>query len=156
MGADLLADGDSSPRFLVWATRDLRSAPLERLQIVKGWVAEGEAREQVFDVASSDGLEPDPETYRCADNGATVDLGDCSISEDVGAAELTALWTDPDFDASQRSVYYVRVLENPVCRWSTWDALRAGVERRPDLPATIQERAFSSPIWLVPSIGNAQ
>jgi len=150
MGADLLVDGDSSPRFLVWATRDLRSAPLQRLQIVKGWVADGEAREQVFDVACSDGLEPDSETYRCADNGATVDLGDCSISKDVGAAELTALWTDPDFDASHRSVYYLRVLENPVCRWSTWDALRAGVDRRPDVPATIQERAFSSPIWLVP------
>ena len=151
MGADLLADGDSSPRFLVWAMRDLHSAPLQRVQIVKGWVAGGEAHEQVFDVACSDGLEPDPDTYRCADNGATVDLGDCSISQDVGAAELSTVWMDPDFDASRRSVYYVRVLENPVCRWSTWDALRAGVERRPDLPATIQERAFSSPIWLVPA-----
>ena len=101
-------------------------------------------------MACSDGLEPDPATHRCPDNGATVDLADCSISADLGAAELEAVWTDPDFDPGQRAFYYVRVLENPECRWSTWDAIRSGVEPRPDIPATIQDRAWSSPIWYLP------
>ena len=150
MGGELAAPGDRVPRFLAWATRDPSSAPLQRLQVVKGWVDGGEAREQVYDAACSDGLAVDPETHRCPDNGATVDLADCGFSEDAGAAELRTLWTDPDFDPAQRAVYYVRVLENPSCRWSTWDAIRAGVEPRPDLPATIQERAWSSPIWVAP------
>ena len=150
MGSDLGAEGDRAPRFLVWAARDANSAPLERLQIVKGWVEGGEAREQVYDVACSDSGEPDPVSHRCDDNEAEVDLDDCSFSQDKGDAELATLWSDPSFDSSQRAVYYVRVLENPTCRWSTWDALRAGVAPRPDLPTTIQERAYSSPIWFVP------
>ena len=93
----------------------------------------------MIDVACSDGLEPDPATGRCPDNGARVNLVDCSVSRGVGAVELRTLWTDPDFDASQRAFYYVRVLENPTCRWSTWDAIRVGIEPNPDLPATLQE-----------------
>ena len=150
MGADLLASGEE-PTFLAWAMRDAHSAPLQRLQIVKGWLEGGEQREMVYDVACSDGAVPDVETHRCPDNGATVDLGDCSHSEEVGAGELKAHWRDPSFDASQRALYYVRVLENPTCRWSTWDALRAGVAPRESMPATIQERAWSSPIWFLPS-----
>ncbi|MEM6416132.1 MAG: DUF3604 domain-containing protein, partial [Pseudomonadota bacterium] len=72
-----------------------------------------------------------------------------SISTDRGADELITLWQDPEFDSAQDAFYYVRALENPTCRWSTWDALKVGVERRPDLPATIEERAWSSPIWYV-------
>ncbi len=152
MGGDLNADSGQAPRFLAWATRDPDSAPLQRLQIVKVWVdAEDGPSEQVFDAACSDGLEPDPETHRCADNGAEVNLTDCSISTDRGAGELRTLWTDPTFDAAERAVYYVRVLENPTCRWSTWDAIRAGVEPREGLAKTIQERAWTSPIWYVPA-----
>jgi hypothetical protein len=150
MGADLVGEGNSAPGFLVWTSRDPNSAPLQRMQIVKGWVEDGQAQEQVFDVACSDGLVPDPASHRCPDNGAEVDLSDCSISEGLGAAELETLWSDPGFDADQRAFYYVRVLENPTCRWSTWDAIRTGVEPREDLHATIQDRAWSSPIWFVP------
>ncbi len=150
MGSDLLADADRAPRFLVWAARDANSAPLQRVQIVKGWVEGGEVHEQVYDVACSDAAQPDPDTHRCAENGASVDLGTCSFDSGVGDAELATVWSDPQFVSSQRAVYYVRVLENPTCRWSTWDALRAGVAPRPDLPATVQERAYSSPIWYVP------
>ncbi|MXW00850.1 MAG: DUF3604 domain-containing protein [Holophagales bacterium] len=150
MGGDLLADEGRNPRFLVWAARDADSAPLQRLQMVKGWVEDGEPRESVIDIACADGAIPSGDPLRCPDNGASVDLSDCSYSQDLGAAELSALWTDPDFDAAKHAVYYVRVLENPTCRWSTWDAIRAGVEPNPDMPSTIQERAWSSPIWYVP------
>ena len=130
--------------------RDARSAPLQRVQIVKGWVADGKARERVFDVACSDGLMVDPQTHRCPDNGATIDLASCTIPETTGSAAISGVWKDPEFDSAQRALYYVRVLENPTCRWSTWDALRAEVAPRPDIQPTIQERAWSSPIWIEP------
>ena len=148
MGGTLLANGDRSPTFMTWAVADPKTAQLQRLQIIKGWLENGEHREQVYDVACSDGLVVDPKTHRCPDNGARVDLQDCSITAGVGAAELKTLWQDPNFTPGQEAFYYVRVLENPVCRWSTWDALREGVAPRSDLQATIQERAWSSPIWL--------
>ncbi|MBT4520787.1 MAG: DUF3604 domain-containing protein [Halieaceae bacterium] len=150
MGGDLVAQ-EGAPAFLVWAVRDANSAPLQRLQIIKGWHEEdGKTNEKVFDVACSDGLAVDPNTHRCPDNGARVDASSCAFSSDVGAVELKTLWRDPGFDAQQRAFYYVRVLENPTCRWSTWDALRAGVEPRDDLPRTVQERSWSSPIWYTP------
>ncbi len=150
MGGDLVAASAEAPAFLVWASRDAHSAPLQRLQIVKGWLEGAQAQEQVFDVACSDGLKVDPTTHRCPDNGAKVNLTDCAISADRGAVELTAFWLDPEYDPQQKAFYYTRVLENPSCRWSTWDALRAGVMPRADLDAVIQERAWSSPIWITP------
>ena len=147
---DSLAAGEASPTFLVWAVAEADRTPLQRLQVIKGWLENSEPREQVYDVACSDGLRVDPVTHRCPDNGAKVNPADCSISADAGAVELKTLWTDPDYRADTEAFYYVRALENPSCRWSTWDALRAGVESRSDLPATIQERAWSSPIWVRP------
>jgi hypothetical protein len=147
MGSDLPASTGEAPGFLVWALADPQSAPLQRLQIVKGWLgADGETFEAVYDVACSSGAPVDPSTNRCPDNGARVDPSDCSISPEVGGAQLRALWRDPEFEPGARAFYYARVLENPTCRWSTWDALRAGVAPRSDLPRTIQERAWSSPI----------
>ena len=156
MGGNLAAvtssqDGDAAeydtPSFLIMATSDPDAAPLQRLQIIKGWIdAAGNTHEDVIDVACAGGTDVNPETNRCADNGARVDISDCSINPETGAAELSALWHDPDFDPQQRAFYYARALENPTCRWSTWDAIRAGVSPRPDLATTIQERAWSSPI----------
>jgi len=151
MGGDLTAapDGDV-PRFLVWAANDPESARLAKIQIVKGWVEDGAERAEVFDVVCSDGAAPDPATRRCPDNGAGVDLSNCALTGDGGDAELATTWTDPDFDPTRRAVYYARVLENPVCRWSTHDALRIGAELSPYVPATIRERAWTSPIWYTP------
>jgi hypothetical protein len=92
-------------------------------------------------------------THRCPDNDAKVNVADCAISADRGASELKALWQDPEFDHTQKAFYYARVLENPTCRWSTWDAIRAGVPPRGDVGVLIQERAWSSPIWLTPPEG---
>ncbi|MCP4004308.1 MAG: DUF3604 domain-containing protein [bacterium] len=150
MGADLAADGGRAPRFWVWALADPMAAPLQRAQVIKGWEEGGKSHEKVFDVACSDGLEVDPATHRCPDNGARVNLADCSFDPDKGAMQLRTLWQDPEFRADQEAFYYVRVLENPTCRWSTWEAVRAGVEPRSDLPKTVIERAWSSPIWYRP------
>jgi len=151
MGSDLLARTEGAPSFVAWANQDPGSAPLQRLQIVKGWTVDGEANERVFDIACSGGAKVDPATHRCPDNGASVDISDCSTQAGTGAAELKALWQDPEFDAQHRAFYYVRVLENPTCRWSTWDAIKAGVTPRDDLQATLQERAWTSSIWYVPA-----
>jgi hypothetical protein len=159
MGADLapnMADGttegERAPQFVVWALADADGAPLQRLQIVKGWIdATGETHEKVIDVACAGGVAVDRSSNRCPDNGATVNLSDCSTRANTGAAQLRTVWTDPDFDANQRAFYYARVLENPTCRWNTWDAIHAGTEPRSDLAPTLQERAWSSPIQYLPT-----
>lgn len=152
MGGTLLAkqqteDNTSSPGFLMIASADPKNAPLQRIQVVKGWVdSAGKTHERVMDVACANGAVVDAQTNRCPDNGARVDISDCSINPESGSAELAALWQDPDFDPAQRAFYYARAIENPTCRWSTWDAVRAGVAPRPDFATTLQERAWSSPI----------
>ena len=152
MGADLLNNDDQIPEFIVWALRDMNSAPLQRIQIIKGWIDmnSGRPKEKAFDVACSDGLEPDPITNRCPDNGARVNINDCSITSNVGSSELKTVWKDPEFKVDDKAFYYVRVLENPTCRWSTWDAIKSGFKPREGLHETIQERAWSSPIWYIP------
>jgi len=149
MGADLKARKGQSPDFLVWATRDPGSAPLQRLQIVKGWVdGEGQAHEKIYDVACAGGASPDAKTNRCPDNNSVVDTKTCAYSADTGADELKAHWRDPQSNAGENAFYYVRGIENPTCRWSTWDAIRADTMPNPSLAKTIQERVWSSPIWL--------
>ena len=151
MGGELPARPGQPPRFFLWGLADPQGAPLQRLQVIKGWAdSDGETHEEVYDVACSEGAPVDPATHRCPPNGATVDLSDCTISSDTGASQLRTVWQDPDFDASERAFYYARALENPSCRWSTWDAIREGIAPREDLQKTIQERAWTSPIWLVP------
>jgi len=152
MGSDILESDGRAPSFLVWALRDIKRAPLDRVQIIKGWTEiSGRTYEKVFDVACSWGIAPDPATNRCSNNGAKVNLDNCEISKNVGSNELKTIWKDPEFDPSIKAFYYVRVLENPTCRWSTWDALKSGNKPRADVTPTIQERAWSSPIWYVPN-----
>ncbi len=140
----------ASPQFLVWAVRDPNSGYLQRAQIVKGWVENGVAKEKVFDVACSDGLKLDPATSRCPSNGAGVNMATCEPDRFKGDVELKTVWKDPEYNPKQRAFYYVRVLENPSCRWSTWDALRNGTPPNPKLAPTLMERAWSSPIWFEP------
>ena len=148
MGGDLTVKGKASPEFLIWAMRDAKSYGLQRLQIVKGWLKpDGSSAEKVFDVACAGGKKPN-RRHRCPDNGASVDLKTCKADAKTSAASLKTVWQDPGYKKDQQAFYYVRVMENPSCRWSSWDALRAGVPPRPDVDATIQERAYSSPIWV--------
>lgn len=104
----------------------------------------------VYAVACSDGLQPQANGL-CPLNGAQVDLKTCRYSTDVGAGELSAVWRDPDFDPNEKAFYYARVIENPTCRWSTWDAIAAGVDPPENAKATLRERAWSSPIWYSPT-----
>ena len=147
MGGNIYSNGLSSPTFLIWAISDPLGGLLQRSQVVKGWIENGEHNERVYDAVCSDGLEIDPETHRCPSNEAKVNISDCSTNN-VGNSELKTLWKDPEFKKNQNAFYYVRVIENPSCRWSTWDSIRAGEKPRSDIDVTIQERAWSSPIWL--------
>ena len=144
------SDNDTAPGFIIWAMKDPQGVNLQRVQVIKGWLEQDGSKERVYDVACSDGLTPGPHTHRCPDNGASVELADCSVSADKGAAELKAFWRDPDFNREQPAFYYARVLENPSCRWSTWEALRENTQPFNDVDMTIQERAWSSPIWYNP------
>lgn len=149
-GGNIQGNG-KTPQVLAWAMRDPNSYPLQRLQVVKVWTgADGTAHEAVYDAACSGGEAPDPETHRCSDNGSSVNISDCSTNDGTGVGEMKALWTDPDFDPAHRAAYYVRVLENPSCRWSTWDAARNGTPPNPDMPVLIQERGWTSPVWYNP------
>jgi hypothetical protein len=150
MGGDLKPSTGKAPSFLVWGVRDPNSGYLQRAQVVKGWVENGVAKERVFDVACSDKLALNTATWRCPDNGAGVNLKTCEPDRAKGDVELRTVWRDPTFNPKQRAFYYVRILENPSCRWSTWDAIRNGTPPNPTLAKTIMERAWSSPIWYEP------
>ncbi|MEO0500675.1 MAG: DUF3604 domain-containing protein [Pseudomonadota bacterium] len=149
MGGAMTASA-ATPTVVAWAMRDATSVPLERLQVIKVWSVAGEGRERVYDAACAGGRTPDPATNRCPSGAAMPDLETCAPA-DGGVPSLSARWTDPDYDPAERAAYYVRVLEVPKCRWSTWDAVRNGTPPNPDLPATVQDRAWTSPVWLDPA-----
>ncbi|HEB89388.1 MAG TPA: DUF3604 domain-containing protein [Deltaproteobacteria bacterium] len=143
-----LPDGSVAPTFLISALKDPLEADLERIQIIKGWRRNGESRERVYDVACADGTPPGPTTHRCRHAARRPDPLLCKPDPEGGTPEFNVWWQDPDFDPTDRAFYYVRVLQVPTCRWSTWDAKRLDVPPPKGVPATIQERAISSPIWI--------
>ncbi|MCB1846123.1 MAG: DUF3604 domain-containing protein, partial [Halieaceae bacterium] len=154
MGGTLSAAGkQAAPTFMVWASKDALSGNLDRIQIIKGWLdADGQQREKIYNVAWSGERKPDADG-KLAAVGNTVDVAKASYTNSIGAPELSALWRDPDFDPSEQAFYYARVLEIPTPRWSTYDAKTLGIDVPEGLPASIQERAFSSPVWYRPSAG---
>ena len=151
MGGDLtrFSDGESLS-LVIRALRDPDGANLDRLQVIKGWVdADGKTHERVLDVACSDGRAIADD--RCdRDVGSTVDIENASYTNAIGQAILTAYWRDPDFDASLRAFYYVRVIEIPTPNWTTYDAAFFGIERPEGVAPEQQERAYTSPIWYTP------
>ena len=131
--------------------KDPWSGNLDRIQVIKGWVdADGKRQEKIFDVAVSDGRTIGS-NGRCATPvGDTVDEADASYLNNIGDAELRAVWTDPDFDPELPSVYYARVLEIPTPTWQAYDSIFFGVEMPEQVPLSHQERAYTSPIWYTP------
>jgi hypothetical protein len=154
MGQDLHKKPGSAkaPTFAVWAMKDPESGNLDRVQIIKGWAhpATGFPQEKIYDVAWSDNRKPDPKTGKLPPVGNTVDTKKATWTNDIGDSQLSVVWTDPDFNPKVKTVYYVRVLEIPTPRWSTYDSARNNLPLPKDVPATIQERAYSSPIWYTP------
>ena len=152
MGGEL-ADSGQAPSFMIEALKDPQGANLDRVQVVKGWVdASGTAQEKVFDVAWSDPEERKPVNGKVPAVGDTVDRAKASYTNTIGARQLRTLWTDPEYRKGQRAFYYVRVLEIPTPRWVLFDALRYKL-KLPEAAlknAVAQERAYSSPIWIVP------
>ena len=151
MGSDLPPKpGEATaPTFVVAATKDPRSGNLDRIQIVKGWLdAKGQAQEKIYDVALSDGRTVDPATGKAPPVGNTVDVKTASYTNDIGDAQLMAVWSDREFDPAVPAFYYARVIEIPTPRWTTFDAVKLGIPA-PE-PATLQERAWTSPIWYSP------
>jgi hypothetical protein len=152
MGGDLHdAPEGKAPAFMIRALRDVDGANLDRVQIVKGWMdAKGELHEQVYDVLCSDDRAIN-EQHRCAKPvGNTVDVEKATYTNSIGDALMLAWWKDPAFDPKQRAFYYVRVLEIPTPRWTTYDAAFFGVDLPEGVPPTHQERAYTSPIWYTP------
>jgi hypothetical protein len=153
MGGDLsAAPAGKVPTFLVAALKDPIGANLDRIQIIKGWLdARGDVQEKIYDVVwgdadnrkfGSDGKLPSV--------GSTVDAENATWTNTIGNPELITVWKDPDFDAKQRAFYYARVLEIPTPRWTAYDAKRFGFKPLPGTTMTLQERAYTSPIWYTP------
>jgi len=153
MGQDLPKKAGKAPTFAVWAQKDPESGNLDRVQIIKVWAnpANGLPMEKVYDVVWSDNREPDPETGKLPPVGNTVDVSTATYTNDIGDTLLGAVWTDPDFDAATPAAYYVRVLEIPTPRWSTYDSVKNGLPIPDGIALTLQERAWSSPIWYTPA-----
>ena len=153
MGGDLPPKPQraKAPTCAAWALKDPESGNLDRIQIIKAFVNKwGRPGEAIYDVALSDGRSVDPATGNAPPVGNTVDLATATYTNDIGDTQLAAVWTDPDFDPNQRALYYVRVLEIPTPRWALYDSVRSKLPLPANTPPTLQERAWSSPIWYTP------
>ncbi|MGB5279812.1 MAG: DUF3604 domain-containing protein [Arenicellales bacterium] len=149
MGSDLGSIA-AAPTFTVYAMKDADGANLDRIQLIKGWVdSDGKTHEEIINVAWSGDRKPDSKGLLPA-VGNTVDLKTARYTNNIGAATLMGSWTDKNFDPEQHAFYYARALEIPTPRWSTYDAVRNSLPLLEDVAATIQERAWSSPIWYNP------
>jgi hypothetical protein len=152
MGGDLSkAKKGQDPKFLVIAAMDADGARLDRIQIIKGWMDKaGKLQEKVYDVAWSDNRKLDKRTGKLPAVGNTVDVENATYLNTIGAPQLSTYWEDPDFDRAERAFYYARVLEIPTPRWTTYDSAYFNVELKDDVPSSIQDRAYTSPIWYTP------
>ncbi len=148
MGGELPVGDAAAPTFALWAIRDPDSGNLDRIQIIKGWVDEaGNSHEKIFDVAWSGSRSLDASGHLPA-VGNTVDASTATYDNSIGAEQLSAVWTDPEFDPTREAFYYARVIEIPTPRWTTFDAVQLGIPA-PE-PVSLQERAVTSAIWYSP------
>ena len=157
MGGDLppraARSTKGAPSFLVWAESDPSGANLDRVQVVKGWARNGQSFEKIYDVAWPDhpvARKPDPVSGKLPAIKSTVDLSKGSYTNTTGSKQLSTVWTDPDFDPADDAFYYVRALLIPTPRWTTIQAAQLGVVPPSVVPLTVQDRAWSSPIWYTP------
>jgi hypothetical protein len=152
MGGDLSdAPNGKAPSFMIRALRDADGANLDRAQVIKGWIdRQGEVHERIYDIVVSDGRVIGDDGRAHEPVGTTVDLADASYSNTIGDPVMAGHWIDPDFDPSQSAFYYVRVIEIPTPRWTAYDAKFFDIEMPPEAAMTVQDRAYTSPIWYTP------
>ena len=152
MGGDLSdAPQGKAPNFMIRALRDADGANLDRIQVIKGWLdSAGKTHERIYDVAVSDGRKIGSDGRARTPVGSTVNIADASYTNTIGEPFLAAYWVDPDFDAQQKAFYYVRVIEIPTPRWVAYDAKFFNTEIPADTKKTVQDRAYTSPIWYTP------
>jgi len=150
MGGDLPAAKDKAPVLVIQAMKEADGANLDRIQLIKGWSKDGKTHEKIYDLVCSNGRKITDKNQCDKPVGNTVNAKEATYTNYIGEPQLSAVWTDPDFDASAHAYYYVRLLQIPTPRWSTYDAKTLGIAPRDDLPVSIQERAWSSPIWYTP------
>ena len=149
MGGDLPNAKGKSPQFLVWAIKDPIGPGLDRIQIIKGWLENGQMKEAIYNVAVSDGRKIQPDgSVEALEAPVNLETGEFDGSK--GSAELMTAWSDPDFDPAQKAFYYARVLQLPTARWTLYDEIREGVKYPDEVQESIVERAWSSPIWYSP------
>ncbi|HVN37093.1 MAG TPA: DUF3604 domain-containing protein [Myxococcota bacterium] len=151
MGGDLPPAKGKAPTFVLWAVKDPTSGNLDRIQVIKGWTKSGQSFEKIFDVVWAGDRKPDKWTGVVPPIGSTVDLEKATYTNSIGSVELKTVWTDPEFDPAVHAFYYARVLEIPTPRWTTMQAAKLGIAPPDVVAATLQERAWSSPIWYTPS-----
>ncbi|NMM48275.1 DUF3604 domain-containing protein [Marinigracilibium pacificum] len=154
MGGDLSnAPEGKAPVFMVYANKDPEGGNLDRIQIIKGWLnSNGKTEEKIFNVAWGDADSRNLDSNgNLPEVGNTVNVEKATWENSIGDSELKAIWTDPDFDPNQRAFYYVRVIQIPTPRWTAYDALNYDLEMTDDVPMSLQERAYTSPIWYTPS-----
>lgn len=150
MGGDLPPPKSKAPTFVVWAVKDPTSGNLDRIEIVKGWTRNGQSFEKIYDAVWSGDRKPDRWSGRIPAIQSTVDIDNATYTNTVGSVELKTVWTDPDFDPGLHAFYYARVLEIPTPRWTTIQAKQLGIVPPDVVAPTVQERAWSSPIWFTP------
>jgi hypothetical protein len=152
MGGDLTnAPKGKAPTFMIRALRDPDNANLDRIQIIKGWLdKKGKTHERIYDVAASDERTIGPDGRCKTPVGSTVNVADATYTNTIGDPLLTGYWRDPDFDPKQKAFYYVRVIEIPKPRWTAYDAKFFKVKMPKEVPMTVQDRAYTSPIWYTP------
>ncbi|EJC6851438.1 DUF3604 domain-containing protein [Vibrio parahaemolyticus] len=137
--------GKDAPQILVWASKDPIGPNLDRIQIIKGWVENGQLKDKVYNVvASGNRLKKDGTVEPI---NAPINLKTAEFNKTKGSPELMGVWTDPDYEPNQSAYYYTRVLQLPTARWNLYDELREGVKFPDDVKKQIVERAWGSPIW---------
>ena len=148
MGSTVINGSMQQPKFYITAERDTLSAPLDKIQIIKGWSENGKINEVVYDVICSDDREINNRKNKCKETKASVNFENCSFDENYGSDRLEVIWTDTEYTPDQNTFYYARAIENPTCRWSTYDSIRIDEKPAKNYPKITREMAWSSPIWI--------